>query len=463
MMMAITLNANSQTTLVTNIETAGGGSPPPTAYQVNEISLNLDGLKQVPESLVIDFPDNTSTTVPISNFIPRNGFTVRTDNDPPGTPPVYPTPGVSNDELDYLWTGSNTDYDVMLSVSKGQLTGLITGNVKRYGIQRTQTETYNMIDVRLEGYPAQDIVEEIPSNTLNPKRTTVEPLNVGEVVSRLMFNEEYTGTTTPYTPIDILVLYTNQARIDAGGDPNDVNDREAIESLVEASVDHSNVALMNSQTNTRVYNLSTAPLFSGFNLTGDVLGDRERFAENPVVQHLRNVVGADIVTLMVGNPSSNFSYCGVAFVQTHETCGHSDINTYCTTGENFEDFSFNIVSQECSVLDDTFTHEFGHLMGGNHVDIPSQLTQSWVNNVINNGYPDAFAELVNGTFASIMSINFDTPRRLYFSNPNVTVNGVPTGENGTKHNAKIIDELSPTMSEYRIRMDYIFANGFEQQ
>src|SRR5690554_2655295 len=148
LMLVAVFSASSQTTLITNIEEAGAGSPPPTAYQINEISLDLDSLKQVPESLLIDFPDNTSTIVPISNFIPRNGFTLRTEDDPPDTPPVCPTPGVPNNELDYLWTGSNADYDVMLSVSKGQLTGLMTGNEKRYGIEKTLSNSYNMIDIR---------------------------------------------------------------------------------------------------------------------------------------------------------------------------------------------------------------------------------------------------------------------------------------------------------------------------
>ncbi len=60
-----------------------------------------------------------------------------------------------------------------------------------------------------------------------------------------------------------------------------------------------------------------------------------------------------------------------------------------------------------------------------------------------------------------MSVDFNTPRRLYFSNPNVTVNGVPTGDALTMDNAKIIADLSPVMSNYRDRPDLIFANGFD--
>ncbi|KAA3640094.1 MAG: hypothetical protein DWP95_09255, partial [Proteobacteria bacterium] len=254
---------------------------------------------------MIDFPDNTSTIVPISNFIPRNGFTLKTEDNPPGTPPVYPTPGVPNNELDYLWTGSNADYDVMLSVSKGQLTGLITGNEKRYGIEKTQTETYNMIDVRLEGYPPQDIPEPAPTVTFNQYVSRPAILG-GDIKEYVVFNQAYNGTNIPYTPIDILVFYTDQARIDAGGTPGDVNDTKDIEALILASVDHTNVALMNSQSNTRIYHLNTVPLFSSFSLTGDLRFDRNNFRTDPYVKYIRDLVGADIVTLMVEDYSSNF-------------------------------------------------------------------------------------------------------------------------------------------------------------
>lgn len=458
LMLIAAFSANSQTVLITNIEEAGAGSPPPTAYQINEISLNLNSLKQVPESILIDFPDNTSTVVPISNFIPRNGFTLRTEDDPPGTPPVYPTPGVPNNELDYLWTGSNADYDVMLSVNKGQLTGLMTGNEKRYGIEKTLSNSYNMIDIRLEGYPPQDILDEEIIN-ISSQNDLYSETSVSHFKSFNMFNESYSGTTSSFTPIDILIFWTEQARIDAGGDPNDPDDTEEIEALMTASVDHTNVALMNSQTNTRVYKLYTYQLH-GFTLTGDVRADREALRSDLYVNIFRNIVGADTVTLMVENYSSLFQYCGFAYVQTHPQCD-SVPQIGCGDGGDFMNYAFNMVSQQCAIFDDTFTHELGHLFGANHVNILSQLPPQWGDNVINNGYPEAFGELVDNVFASIMSTNFDTPRRLYFSNPFINVNGVPTGSLNSKYNAKIIDDLSPTMSNFRTRMDHIFKNGFE--
>lgn len=98
-------------------------------------------------------------------------------------------------------------------------------------------------------------------------------------------------------------------------------------------------------------------------------------------------------------------------------------------------------------------------MGGNHTR--SQLNPADVSAIVANGFPDPFAKLVSGTFASIMSIDFGTPRRLYFSNPNVVVNGVTTGNLGTENNARIVDLLTPVMEDYEDRPDAIFANGFQ--
>jgi|GEM_PF-3598377 len=354
--------------------------------------------------------------------------------------------------------GSNVDYDVMLSVTNGQLTGLITGNQKRYGIEKTITDTYNMIDIRLEGYPDQDISDSEPFMDTVVQNTHQGNTSVSRVKQFDVFNEDYLNTTTSFTSLDLMIFWTEQSRIDAGGDPSDPDDTQDIEALMLASVDHTNVELINSQTNTRVYKVYTARLH-GFVLTGNIRNDRNTFRTNLSVIISRNIVGADIATLMVENYSSDFNACGVAYVQTYPQCD-SVPQAGCDVGADFANFAFSIVSQQCAIFDDTFTHEIGHLLGGNHVQ--SQLLNSWSNSIINNGYPEAFGKIVPNVFASIMSIDFDTPRRLYFSNPDVTVNGVSSGDSATKNNASIIDNLSPAMEDFRISRDLIFQNGFDQ-
>ena len=77
-----------------------------------------------------------------------------------------------------------------------------------------------------------------------------------------------------------------------------------------------------------------------------------------------------------------------------------------------------------------------------------------------NGYEYPFGSITEPNFASIMSVAATPERRLYFSNPEVAVDGVITGTPG-KDNVRIIDELSPVMSSFRTRPDLIFVGGFE--
>lgn len=134
-------------------------------------------------------------------------------------------------------------------------------------------------------------------------------------------------------------------------------------------------------------------------------------------------------------------------------------NPNCGPGPLFQGDAYTLVSSDCAVADNTFAHEIGHLFGGNHAR--NQLPTSWINAVAANGFPDAFAKIVPNTFASIKSIDFNTPRRLYFSNPSVMANGVTTGNLGTENNARIIDLLAPAMEDFRQRPELIFANGFQ--
>jgi hypothetical protein len=190
---------------------------------------------------------------------------------------------------------------------------------------------------------------------------------------------------------------------------------------------------------------------------------RRNFKDLQSIKDLRSSVGADLVTAIVND---NFYYCGIAYVQTKPGCDYITQGT-CGIGAAFDDYAYTIVNHICAISDDTFTHEIGHLLGTNHVAIEQpaigfQLPPGWVADVSSNGFPEAFAKLQTNVFASIMSIDFNTERRRYFSNPNVMVNGTPTGNLATQYNAKVIDDLSPAMALFRTRPDLIFMDGFEQ-
>lgn len=466
----LSFSAISQTTLITNIEPiCGTCTPNETTNQINEIELNFDELKLGPDSLIIELSDSSTILIENGQFIPKHGYTFRDeDDDPPGTPVFWLTPGLTNDDLSYLWKGSNSEYQVLLNVHMGILNGYITSNEKRYGIKKKLNGTYVLIDVRLEGFRPMDIIASSSVATPipefdNPNRnayiTNVKKMELrpqSHSGNQLFANES----------LDIMVLYDEDARVANCNLPCDPDDTDGIEGLIHTSVEHANSALSNSLV---VDNISTIYIgkLNGFTFNDDPIGDRELFRINASVNSLRNQVGADVVSFVHGAPPSLFEHCGIAYVQTHPTCDVPLIPG-CSDGTLFEDFAFNLVAQDCSIWNDTFTHELGHLMGANHVAIESpnpgfQLPSGWISDVSNNGYPEAFATRVTGSpsFASIMSIAATPVRELYFSNPNVVVDGIPTGETLNRYNAETLNSLIPGMKLYKNRPDLIFEDDFE--
>lgn len=60
-----------------------------------------------------------------------------------------------------------------------------------------------------------------------------------------------------------------------------------------------------------------------------------------------------------------------------------------------------------------------------------------------------------------MHNKISTFRRLNFSNPNVSVDGMATGVPNFTHNERVIDELTAFVTNYRQGPDVIFINDFE--
>ncbi len=87
--------ALAQTDLITEIgPVSGSGSPPPTANQINPITVNFDALKTGPELLDITLLDDSTITVSLKYFRARAGYSYfDEDVDPPGTPPIHTNSG----------------------------------------------------------------------------------------------------------------------------------------------------------------------------------------------------------------------------------------------------------------------------------------------------------------------------------------------------------------------------------
>ncbi len=128
-------NSQANTVLFTNPQQPLNVSPPPTVNAFYDIDINLSDIKLAPDTIQINFPDNSSTTVAKGDFISR---------------------GTNS----YKWSGSNNDYDVVLTVHNNQLIAYITSNTKRYGISLlADGVSYRFYDYRLSMFPQNTELE----------------------------------------------------------------------------------------------------------------------------------------------------------------------------------------------------------------------------------------------------------------------------------------------------------------
>jgi hypothetical protein len=229
------------------------------------------------------------------------------------------------------------------------------------------------------------------------------------------------GSGDDGSQIDVLVLYTETARIAAGG-------TAAIESIIDASVDFTNFAYVNSLIDTSlrlVHMEETAYAESGSAGTdlGRLAGSADGHMDD--VHALRNTYGADLVALIV----DSFDACGIGYLMTSLDPG-------------FESAAFSVTDKDCAAGNLTFAHELGHNQGCHHDH--------------DNGgppviYPYAFGHRY-GSWRTVMAYEPGT-RESFFSNPNVLSHGLPTGIDpglpGEAYNALVINNTALTVANFR--------------
>jgi len=224
--------------------------------------------------------------------------------------------------------------------------------------------------------------------------------------------------------IDVMVLYTPEAVLDAGGN-------FAIHSQINRAIADTNMALANSQVNASlrlVYTSGVNYAESGA-VNTDLLNLQQGVAGLSNVNGLRTRYGADLVSLWVGPEAGGEA--GQAFQPD------SGANAQAAYG-------FNVVEEQYATDNFTFAHEIGHNLGAGH-DISDPTPR---------GIPYAYGKtltLGQYTVGDIMS-NDGVERIGYYSNPNVSYQGVPTGNpDNSAHpadNARVINQFAPIVANY---------------
>jgi hypothetical protein len=250
-----------------------------------------------------------------------------------------------------------------------------------------------------------------------------------------------TCSTDPPSDIDVLVLYTPDARQGAGG-------AEAMEATIYLAVEETNEAYIRSAVTQRLrlsHFAEVAYTESG-NLDTDVTrlqNGTDGFMD--AAHTLRNTYAADLVALLVENGGA---YCGMAY----------DILNPVSNA--FESEAFAVVARGCATGYYSFGHELGHLMAARHdwaVDSTNNSPYTY-----NHGYVNTAPTPPTAPWRTVMAYNtacaaagVTCTRIQNFSNPNVDYpdpGGDPTGV-GTgsqqSNNALTLNNTSLTVANFR--------------
>ncbi len=262
----------------------------------------------------------------------------------------------------------------------------------------------------------------------------IEPATKTETIESLDSESASTqrGVTVEF---DVMILYTPEARDGAGG-------VAGIEATAQAAVDAMNLSFSNSNVDAEG-TISYLGL-ANYNDTGNSSTDLTWVRNDPTVAALRNNFGADMVSLLVNNMSG----CGRGYVMR-------------SPGPGFAGSAFQVTRRSCAVGNLSFAHEFGHNMGLEHNPEDSSASSASASN------PWSFGHYHNGSYRTVMSYSAQCAngcsRRQYFSNPDVQFNDLATGIDGSRDNARTLEQTAAIVADFRPTfIDLIYEDGFEE-
>jgi hypothetical protein len=329
----------------------------------------------------------------------------------------------------YVWSGhvqgSNPSVSpVTIAVEDGVMIANVRAYNANYQVRYTPggVQVINQIDER----------QLPPDNHLTMPVSTARQLALGRQVPRAAAPG---ATSDTGNTMDMLVAYTTQARVEAGG-------TAAIVAQINTAVGEANTAFRNSLipegmrlVGTMETNYTSAGLASGLipdlqRVTGlNAMNQPDPGAPMADVRAMRDTVRADLVSLWVDGElqPGTTGTVGIAWVMT---------NGFINNMQAFAGQAFSVVARAYATGagNYTFAHEIGHNLGANHDHITD------ANLPFTPLYPFAFDYIAPGNaFRTVMAYQSSCPGPcpllLNFSNPNVTFNGQPTGVAGNGPNA----------------------------
>jgi hypothetical protein len=363
----------------------------------------------------------------------------------------------------YSWYGQLKDMprsQVVLVINEEKVFGNISKENFSYQIRHISEESHAIYEIDPSKFPptSEPVIPNIepkPSSTVDPLENLMKQMephisgtdtnidthisgtntqNGGDefVSSNPFFSDSSSSngsTSTPQTQadngtvVDVLVVFTAEARIAAGG-------ASAISSLIDLAISETNAAYANSGVNhiiRIVGRKETSFSESGFSFSGTLNAAQGGFFDG--LHALRDSTGADLVVVLVDGDNS---LCGLAYLMT-------------TVSSAFAPFGYSVTATNCATGNYTFGHEIGHNMAARHDRANDNTDGSPFN--YNHGYVDNI-----NNFKTIMGTGGNT-RIQFFSNPNVLFNGavmgVAAGNSLAADNRLTFNNTAFTVSNFR--------------
>ena len=218
--------------------------------------------------------------------------------------------------------------------------------------------------------------------------------------------------------IDVLVAYTPQARRAAGN----------IDALIRHFVEGTNRFYANSRILPRIRLVHSYQTEYRQEHTMRIDLDRVAAPDDGYMDEVharRDEHGADLVALLVADWTDD--ECGIA----HQYIGYSGADAW----------GFSVSAQNCEAR--TFAHELGHNQGAHH-DPVADTNRSFP---YGHGLCDS-----RRRWRTVMAYRESgdcEPEAPHFSNPDVSYRGTPTGDEGQRNNARVLNETAQVVAGFR--------------
>lgn len=322
------------------------------------------------------------------------------------------------------FSSTNNAANAYISIFESSINGYITTNSSSYAIIST---SLNQVEI------SKYIIEERNDDTAQMEET--RGMSIESEDEKMVSAVQ--SSVTPV--IRILFLYTNSV-FDSIAEISLLPTNIMLFLLASASIERANESFSNSDIDARLELAYLGP--TNYNESNHNWSSvLQHFYQNndgyiDEVHSLRNKYSADVCVL---------------FLNKRDKCGEAK------TIKAEPNTAFCIVHPGTGCIQ-TFSvaHEIGHLIGCRH---NYSHDANIVPYMYGHGYYHYEANNTDASWRTIMSYDNSCPNGcqpiLYWSNPDVYYNGLPTGTSSIAHNARVWNERAGTVSVFKNEQDTI--------